>query len=125
MKTLKFNHEYAQLILSGKKTTTWRLYDDKDLSVDDTIKIIDKVDPKDSKTWKIIGQGKVTQVIEKKLADVTKEDMAGHETYASEEEMLETYKKRYGSRVSLDTPVKIIYFDFSPSTGDIPTASML
>jgi uncharacterized protein YhfF len=53
MKTLKFNHELAQLILAGEKTSTWRLYDDKDLSVDDEIKIIDKVDPKDQKLGRL------------------------------------------------------------------------
>jgi len=31
MKTLKFREKLSKLILSGKKTTTWRLFDDKDL----------------------------------------------------------------------------------------------
>jgi ribonuclease HI len=125
MKTLKFDHNLAKLILAGEKTSTWRLYDDKDLSVNDDIKIIDKADPKDSKTWQVIGQGKVTEIIEKKLGDVTEQDMAGHETFESKEAMLNHYKDYYGERVTLDTPVKIVFFVFTPITGETPTGAML
>jgi ribonuclease HI len=125
MKTLKFDHEYAKLISAGKKTSTWRLYDDKDLSVNDEIKFIDKVDPKDSKTWRVIGQGKVTEVIEKKLGSVTQEDMEGHEVFASQEGMVNHYRDYYGERVTLDTPVKIVLFEFTPEAGETPTGAML
>jgi ribonuclease HI len=125
MKTLKFAHEYAQLILKGKKTATWRLYDDKDLSVNDEIKIVDKVDSENSKTWQVIGQGKVTEIVEKKLDDVTDEDMEGHQVYATKDEMLRHYRDYYGERVDLETPVKIIYFEFTPSSGEEPSAAML
>jgi ribonuclease HI len=125
MKTLKFDHELAQLILNGNKTSTWRLYDDKDLSVDDHIKIIDKVEPNNPDSWKVIGQGKVNEVIEKRLDDVSQEDMNGHETFNSKEEMLNTYKQYYGERVTFETPVKIIHFTFMPTAGDTPTQAML
>lgn len=125
MKTLKFKHELAQMILAGQKTSTWRLYDDKDISVDDSIKIIDKVRPDDTKSWKIIGEGTVNQVVEKKLSDVTAEDLKGHENFSSKDEMLQTYREYYGQRVTFDTPVKIIQFDFTPSSGDTPTVAML
>jgi len=125
MKTLKFDHDYAELINEGKKRTTWRLYDDKDLSIDDHIKIIDKLNPKDSKSWRIIGEAKVTEIVEKKLGNVTNEDMAGHETYASQDEMLSTYRKRYGQRVNLDTPIKIISFDFVPGNGESLSPAMM
>jgi ribonuclease HI len=125
MKTLKFDHGYAQLILEGKKTATWRLFDDKDLSVDDVIKVIDKIKPDDSKTWQVIGTAKVTEIVEKKLGAVTDEDMKGHELYASKDEMLSRYRDRYGERVSMDTPVKIINFDFTPESSDIPSKAML
>jgi ribonuclease HI len=125
MKTLKFDHDLAQLILNGNKTSTWRLYDDKDLSVDDHIKIIDKVEPDNPDSWKVIGQGKVNEVIEKRLDDVLQEDMNGHETFNSKEEMLRTYKQYYGERVTFETPVKIIHFTFMPTAGDTPTQAML
>lgn len=125
MKTLKFNHQDAQEIFEGKKNTTWRLYDDKDLSVDDTIKFIDKVKEDSPSTWQVIGQGKVTEIIEKKLGSVTADDMAGHQQFGSDEEILEKYRGYYGDRVTLDTPVKIVRFDFSPTTGETATAAML
>lgn len=125
MKTLKFDHDLAQLILNGNKTSTWRLYDDKDLSVDDRIKIIDKVEPDDPDSWKVIGQGKVNEVIEKRLDDITPEDMNGHETFNSKDEMLRTYKQYYGDRVTYETPIKIIHFTFMPTVGDSPTEAML
>lgn len=125
MKTLKFDHNFAQEIASGNKTSTWRLYDDKDLSVNDYIKIIDKVDPNNSDSWQVIGEASVYEVVEKKLVSVTPKDMSGHEVFNSLEEMLETYRGRYGNRVSLDDAVKMIYFEFTPSSGEIPTKGML
>lgn len=120
MKTLKFEHNLAQLILKGKKVSTWRLYDDKDLTVNDDIRIIDKVDSNDPNTWEIIGTAKITEIIEKRLQDVTEENMTGHELFATKKEMVKTYQKYYGSQVSGATPVKIIYFDFEPGKFDIP-----
>jgi ribonuclease HI/uncharacterized protein YhfF len=125
VKTLKFDHELAQLILKGEKTSTWRLYDDKDLSVDDVIKVIDKVDPKNPESWQVIGTAKVTEVTEKKLGNVTEEDMKGHEAFNSREDMLNTYKDYYGERVTFDTPVKIVFFEFVPSMGEEPSQGML
>ena len=125
MKTLKFNHNEAQAIARGQKNATWRLYDDKDLSVDDRLKIIDKVQPKDSKSWQVIGEARVREVIEKKLGAVTDDDMKGHHQFNSMDEVLETYQSYYGARVTPDDIVKIVRFEFTPTTGDIPTGGML
>lgn len=126
MKTLKFDHDQAKLIIDGSKTSTWRLYDDKDLSVDDEVKIIDKVDSANADSWKVIGQGTVDLVIEKKLGNVNPEDMSGHELFASQQEMLNVYREYYGQRVNLETPVKMIHFKFTPNIdGDLPTGGML
>lgn len=125
MKTLKFNHNYAQMVLKGRKTHTWRLYDDKDLSVGDAIKIIDKVDSKDAKSWKVVGRANIDEIVEKKLGSVTREDMANHGEESSIEEILALYKSYYGDRVSEDTPVKIIKFTFTPTSDDRPTGGML
>lgn len=125
MKTLKFDHQDAKQILEGQKNTTWRLYDDKDLSVDDELKIIDKVKPNNPSEWKVIGRGKVTEITEKKLAAVTKSDMDGHRQFGSEAEILKTYQDYYGDRVTLDTPVKIVRFEFTPTSGDTASAAML
>ncbi|HET9850246.1 MAG TPA: reverse transcriptase-like protein [Candidatus Saccharimonadales bacterium] len=125
MKTLKFNHGFAQQILKGEKTSTWRLYDDKDLSVNDTIKIIDQVNPDDPSSWRVIGTAKVKEIVEKNLGDVTKQDMRGHEFFESDEDMLNRYRGYYGDRVSLETPVKIINFDFRLALDETATPAML
>jgi ribonuclease HI len=125
MKTLKFQHDLAALILKGEKNSTWRIYDDKDLSVDDVIKVVDKVDPDEPASWQVIGTAKVTEVIEKKLGSVTDEDMKGHEAFDSKDHMLDTYKNYYGERVNFDTPVKIVFFKFTPTFGEEPTKAML
>jgi ribonuclease HI len=125
MKTLKFDHEDAQLILEGQKNTTWRLYDDKDLSVDDTVKVVDKAVPNNPSAWKVIGEGKVVEIIEKKLGNVTDADMAGHKAFKSIDEVLSAYRAYYGDRVTPNTPVKIVHFEFTPTLGDIATPAML
>jgi len=125
MKTLKFDHDEAQAIVDGQKNTTWRLFDDKDLSVDDNLKIVDKVEPKNSKTWKVIGEGKVTEVLEKKLGSVTSADMQGHEHFDNQDQILDKYRDYYGARVSADDIVKIVRFVFTPTAGDVPSGGML
>lgn len=125
MKTLKFEHHRAQKIAAGEQNATWRLYDDKNLSVDDEIRIVDKVNLDTPNTWQVIGRAKVKEVVEKRLKDVTPDDMKGHEVFNSDQEMLTKYRSYYGDRVTLDTPVKIIYFDFTPVSGEIPTGAML
>jgi ribonuclease HI len=124
MKTLKFEHHQAQLIAEGRYKATWRMYDDKDLSVDDEIRIVDKVDEKNSNTWQVIGHAKVNEVIEKRLGDATAEELKAH-GFNAKEDALAKYQTYYGDRVSFDDPVKIIRFDFTPVAGEVPTGAML
>ncbi len=112
MKSLKFDHKQATLVKRGEKTATWRVFDDKDLRVNDIVSIIDKVDPEKPETWVSIGTATITQVLEKNLENVTEQDMVGYGEYKTEKEMINTFRKYYGNSVSGSTPVKIIYFDF-------------
>ena len=121
MKSLKFNHKLAQAIAKGQKTSTWRLFDDKDLSVGDHIKLIDKVESARPETWKIIGTARISTVIQKRLGDIEPADYEGHEAFSSNHEMLQTYKKYYGSDVNFDTVVKIIRFTIDNTTNDQET----
>lgn len=106
MKTLKFTPELCQKITSGEKTSTWRLFDDKDLKVGDQIKFVNK------QTGAEIGVSIITKVKVTTLGTLTDEDWVGHERYTSEVEMYETYKRYYGDKVGCDTEVKIIDFTF-------------
>src|SRR3990167_153557 len=110
MKTLKLEHELAEAIRQGIKRSTWRLFDEKDISVGDRLELVDKVDSGNPKTWKAIGQAEVTRVVEKRLNDIDNNDYEKHETYQSKQQMLKRYRGYYGNKVTLDTPVKIIVF---------------
>lgn len=114
MKSLKLDHQLANDIRSGKKTSTWRLFDDKDLSVDDRVTLVDKVNPHDHDTWVVFGEALINRVLEKRLGEIGDDDYAGHERFSSSQEMLKTYQGYYGDSVSMKTPVKIIHFDFFP-----------
>lgn len=120
MKKLKLDHQLAGLVAAGKKTSTWRLFDDKDLSVNDRVVLIDKVDPGKPGTWNSIGTATIDRIVEKRLGDIADADMEGHEKFASQREMLAAYRRYYGPDVTLQTPVKILHFRFSP--GEVPDA---
>lgn len=113
MKKLKLDHELAQLVQAGKKTSTWRLFDDKDLTVNDTLELVDKVDSDHPQTWKVIGTARISRIIEKRLGDIQPEDYDGHEPHQSPHARLKAYQGYYGDRVTWDTPVKMIHFDFT------------
>ncbi len=125
MKTLKFNHRSAKLILENKKISTWRLFDDKDLSVNDQIIIIDKVKQDSPETWKKIGLATITEIVEKRLSDVTEENMIGEGSFATKKEMYRTYQHYYGAKVEPATPVKIVYFDFQEGASELPQGAVL
>lgn len=104
MKQLKFTDALAKLILDGKKTATWRFFDDKNLSVGDRLQLVNK------ETGTPFAEAEITSIKEKPLGDVVEADFDGHETYANKEEMLTTYRSYYGEKVSWDTIVKMIGF---------------
>lgn len=108
MKTLKFRPHLIQQIIDGKKTTTWRLFDDKNLQAGDELIYVN------SETGEEFGTAKITDVKIRTLGTLTDEDWVGHEKFKNDEEMFETYKKYYGDKVNSDSEVKIIYFDFKP-----------
>lgn len=122
MKTLKLDHQLAELVLTGKKTSTWRLFDDKDLSVNDAVSLIDKVDPSDPSTWRVIGIATIYKIIQKQLGDISEADAKGHERFASREARIQKYRHYYGQDVSAETPVKLLFFTFSPQIPPSPVS---
>lgn len=104
-KTLKFKSELAKLILSGQKTSTWRLWDDKDLKAGDTVNFVTK------ETLEHFATVQITEVAEWRLGSLSEEEKFGHERYASEDEMYKIFSGYYGKEVNSNTPVKIIWFE--------------
>ncbi|MES2749407.1 MAG: ASCH domain-containing protein [Patescibacteria group bacterium] len=110
MKTLKFTPELSAQILAGTKTSTWRLFDDKDLTVGDAITFINK------ETLETIGTGEITNLYIKTLGTLEEKDWMGHERYTSEQKMYAAYRGYYGDIVNPDSIVKILQFSFKPIT---------
>ncbi len=107
MKKLKFKGFKAQWILEGTKTSTMRLFDDKDLRVGDELEL------ENSDESKIFSNAIITEIIEKRLGDIDDIDLDGHEKWDSRDEMMESLRKYYGDKVSDDTPVKVVRFKLS------------
>ncbi len=106
MKILKFTPELCRLILNGEKTSTWRLFDDKDLQPGDEIQFMNK------STGEVFGQGEITNLKITTLGGLESADWEGHERYASDEEMYAAYRSYYGDRVRPESEVKIVNFSF-------------
>ncbi len=104
MKHLKFAPPLPELILSGTKNSTWRIDDDKDISVDDILSLcgIDGIE---------FAQAHVRWIKITHFGDLTPEDYDGHESFSSEEELYVTYLKYYNKVVTKDTVVKVIKFE--------------
>ena len=107
MKSLKFRNYLVPLVLSGEKTSTWRLFDDKDLSIGDEVEL------KEFVTLKHFANAKLTKVVEKPFRDLSDEDRQGHEVFNSDAEMYDNYTMYYKTEVGPDTLVKIIWFDLT------------
>ncbi len=105
MKTLKFKEKLSKLILSGEKTTTWRLFDDKDLQVGDEVSFLVK------ETLEEFAKARLVEVKENIFGNLTVDDFDGHEKYASSEEMYKTFSEFYQRNVDKNSPVKIIKFE--------------
>lgn len=104
-KRLKFAQDLVPLVLSKEKVSTWRLWDDKDLSEGDVVDFVEYG------TDRHFATGKLTKVTEKLLGELTIEDKEGHERFESDEEMYRTYTKYYNRSADKDTPVKLIWFE--------------
>lgn len=103
-KTLKFAPDLVPLVLAGKKTSTWRLFDDKNLAENDVLDLIDRGNLQKFAT------ARITHLIEKPLRDITPEDTKGHEQYEDPDTLLRSFQKFYGDAATLDTPAKLITF---------------
>jgi ribonuclease HI len=110
MKTIKLDHQLAQMVRDGAKTATWRIYDDKDLSVNDEVELVDKVDPQQPDTWQVFAHAVIDTIVEKRLGDIHDADFEGHEKFNTPEEMIATYRRYYGPQVDKQTPVKMVHF---------------
>lgn len=104
MKTLKFSPELVKLIQDGLKTTTWRLFDDKDIREGDELTFIKRPE------LVPFAQAVVLSVTEKRLKDLNDFDKEGHEDVGTNENMYRTYNSYYKEEITPETKVKVIKF---------------
>jgi ribonuclease HI len=108
MKTLKFSPQQIQSIIDGNRSTTWRLYDDKQIDVGDSVEFIN------SNNGQTFGYAKVNEIVIKRIYDLNKSDEQNHDTYKNEQEILDNFRKYYGPDVTVEDKVKIIKYTFYP-----------
>ena len=103
MKTLKFSEPLPKLILEGKKNISWRINDEKGITVGDKISLCHNSGEK-------FAEAIVIWIKETSFGGLTEEDIIGHEEFSSEEEMYQMYFKYYGFEVKPETKLKVIKF---------------
>lgn len=104
MKVVKFRKHFIPEILSGNKNTTWRLFDDKNLSVGDEVELVEK------ESLSKFGEAKIVNVVNKNIEELQPQELLEH-GYENVNRMIEGHKLYYGDKVSLKTQVKIIQFE--------------
>gem|GEM_PF-1247333 len=107
MKQLGFAEPLVPLVLSGAKTITWRLFDDKNIQVGDELELAS------SRTRQPFARARVIKVVEKTFRDLDASDKDGHESFTSDEEMYQTYSDYYKTEVTPVTLLKIIHFEIN------------
>ena len=107
LKRLKFRDGLVPDILSGAKNSTWRLRDDKKISVGDLVECVDE-------SGRRFAIAEVTEMVEKSLGCLTTDDFEGHERYETAAAMYATFEGYYGTPVGPDTPVKLIRLRLLP-----------
>lgn len=110
---INFSPDLVSLVLNKEKFLTWRINDDKDIQVGD--ELILWLKGKNHKGQKVealkeFGKASVVDVWEKRFKDFGEKEKNGHEKFLNDQEMINQYKKYYGSWVSENTIVKIIHF---------------
>ncbi len=107
MKTLKFSPNLVELICNGTKTTTWRLFDDKNIQQGDDITLIKRPE------LEPFAEAKVLSVVTKPISNINKEDKAGHVEVGTAEEMYKMYETYYKRPITPDTEIKVIKFEIT------------
>lgn len=104
MKPLKFTPRLAELTLAGKKTSTLRLFDDKDMQTGDELELINR------ETGEVFAKAVITLAYEKPLGQIADEDLVGNEPFENEDQMYEVFRGYYGDRVSPESVAKVIQY---------------
>lgn len=114
MKQLKFEHKYAEDIVSGVKSATFRVNDDKDIKPGDVVELVDKVNGDRPKTWQLRGQLNIKAVSQLMIGELTKEHLVRAESFANTAELIQSFRRFYGEHIDGNSLVNVLEFDFKP-----------
>jgi hypothetical protein len=103
MKILRFSEPLPEMILTGKKNSTFRINDEKEIKIGDNLSLCYNNDEEFAKAV-------VTETKETIFSRLTNKDFEGHEKFSSNKEMYDLYSKYYKTKIGLETKVKIIRF---------------
>ena len=103
IKVFKFSDPLPDLVLSGKKDTTWRIGHD-DVTIDNVLSLC-----RDDGTE--FARAKPKWIKSTRFGYLTEEDKKGHESFSSDEEMYRTYSRYYNINVTPDTPLNVIKYE--------------
>ncbi len=104
-KTLKFSAHLVPLILSGEKRSTWRLFDDKDLTEGDVADFLN------AENKERFATARLTRVVEKTMGEVNDDDFTDHKKFETKEAMYQSYMDYYQTEVTGNTLLKIVNFE--------------
>ncbi len=104
MKIIGMNEALVPKSLSGEKTSTIRLFDDKDLRVGDRVIF------QNTQTREPFAVAEIVGIVEKPLKEISDADLEGHERYGSVDAMVAKFRSWYGDRVVPETVAKIVRF---------------
>lgn len=113
MKTLKFNTEKTEMIENGLKTTTWRVFDDKDLTVGDELKLIN------SDTKEMFGYATIDEIITKRIETMNDIDRIDHPSCKNNDDVVKMMQTFYGNRIDNKTIVKVVKFIFHQNSKNV------
>jgi len=120
MKQLKFDHKYVEDIVKGNKNTTIRI-DDKHISVNDRLQVIDKTSNNNPQEWEVPGELIVNGIqeflLEKIPLDIVTRDGIDIKSHA---ELYSFLRRFYGEMIGNKTVVKLISFEFEPYNNPVP-----
>ncbi len=112
MKTLKFAQSLAEKIRAGAVSSYWSMDENIDLSVNETVRLVEVVDPQRPETWITVDTARIISILEKRLADITVEELQ-EQGYASIGDMFTTLHPTNNNDVNLASVIKIINLELS------------
>ncbi len=108
METIKLSQTLAQKLQANAVISVWELVSKSQLAVNDTVRLVEATDPRRPETWKTVGTARITRVLQKRLSDVTIEELQqqGYQTVAQAIAALQVLEE---SDVSITSSINVVY----------------